>query len=616
MHRFFASPLTTNQVAEALNMQRTNVSSCLNDLVSEGKIQKTNGHPTLYSLQKASDAFSELVGFDGSLSKVVKLAKAAVLSKVPGFTILITGEAGSGKTVFSEKIHAFATRSGAMAKDARYARLNCRDGQNDPEICEKEAEEVASGASGGTLAIDNAGLIPMSNLRNVLEVLQGGPYLLICICSTDNASQEDIEELTGRFTMRIDMPSIEERPLSERYRIERRFFNMNAGGIKRTIETDARVLRQLLLYKPHHGLRQLEMDILMAILSAYPRNWNSHGAFLIGTDDFEPGIAASAKSRRASLISEAEKIVPSGGRYIFNGDSMTFGKVSDPMTRKLDEEVVKMHRSGITVQEAVQTIQRDLLAKARAIEMIPSSGEAGALKQICKPKVIAAVHEAMRHCACPQSIEIGLALHIQAIIEGRAPGLKIDDGEYEQFRLANPDLFSTAELLSSSLKENLGLAIDRNEKFVIATFIKDGMQESSSDDHPAILITMLGEGTAESYAAALCRLSMTDGIYGCSFPIGMDDSSIRERARKKLLEISRGKGIVVFYDMDNLRTQTEIAADELGIEAVFVRNGITDRIMDMARRARFAHKASSLANASDPSIASERTQAIITLCET
>ncbi|MDD2231475.1 MAG: PRD domain-containing protein [Sphaerochaetaceae bacterium] len=222
----------------------------------------------------------------------------------------------------------------------------------------------------------------------------------------------------------------------------------------------------------------------------------------------------------------------------------------------------------------------------------------------------------MRHCACPQSIEIGLALHIQAIIEGRAPGLKIDDGEYEQFRLANPDLFSTAELLSSSLKENLGLAIDRNEKFVIATFIKDGMQESSSDDHPAILITMLGEGTAESYAAALCRLSMTDGIYGCSFPIGMDDSSIRERARKKLLEISRGKGIVVFYDMDNLRTQTEIAADELGIEAVFVRNGITDRIMDMARRARFAHKASSLANASDPSIASERTQAIITLCET
>ena len=75
--------VATDQLAQAINIQRTNVSSILNDLVLEGKAEKTAGRPVLYRLRPESsgedDAFANLVGYDGSLKRAVQLAKAAVL---------------------------------------------------------------------------------------------------------------------------------------------------------------------------------------------------------------------------------------------------------------------------------------------------------------------------------------------------------------------------------------------------------------------------------------------------------------------------------------------------------------------------------------------------------
>ena len=61
--------ISTAYIADAMELQRTNVSSILNLLVQEGRIQKCNGRPVLYKVGREEstleECFSDLIGADG-----------------------------------------------------------------------------------------------------------------------------------------------------------------------------------------------------------------------------------------------------------------------------------------------------------------------------------------------------------------------------------------------------------------------------------------------------------------------------------------------------------------------------------------------------------------------
>ena len=78
----YTDGVTTDIVAERTQLQRTNTSALLNKLVRLGKLKKTKTRPVRYQLDEGTpntDAFSTLVGANGSLKKAIQLAKAAVL---------------------------------------------------------------------------------------------------------------------------------------------------------------------------------------------------------------------------------------------------------------------------------------------------------------------------------------------------------------------------------------------------------------------------------------------------------------------------------------------------------------------------------------------------------
>ena len=67
-------------------MQRSNLSTLLNDLVMEGKLEKLQGRPVPYRIanrpgsgSSEESCFKELLGYNGSLKNVTRLAKAAIL---------------------------------------------------------------------------------------------------------------------------------------------------------------------------------------------------------------------------------------------------------------------------------------------------------------------------------------------------------------------------------------------------------------------------------------------------------------------------------------------------------------------------------------------------------
>ena len=67
---------STKELASHLNIQRSNLSAILNELVRENKLEKIAGRPVLYKIHNKLDEddsiFNQLIGFNGSLAKSIQ----------------------------------------------------------------------------------------------------------------------------------------------------------------------------------------------------------------------------------------------------------------------------------------------------------------------------------------------------------------------------------------------------------------------------------------------------------------------------------------------------------------------------------------------------------------
>ncbi len=110
---------TTQELSEALTMQRTNLSRILNELVKEKLVRITNGRPVYYALEKEREqsCFRAMIGCDGSLKQAVQMLKAAILYPGHPMPVLIKGEDGSGKSMLAQLIYEFACEQNIIAEN-------------------------------------------------------------------------------------------------------------------------------------------------------------------------------------------------------------------------------------------------------------------------------------------------------------------------------------------------------------------------------------------------------------------------------------------------------------------------------------------------------------------
>lgn len=123
---------TTSEVADQLMIQRSNASKDLNQLVKEGRVQKSDTRPVRYWVaqdarsgpekyvpsykenrpqrEKATpqrvdvklgnrDIFSTIIGVNGSMKNAVEQAKAAILYPPKGLNCLITDQQVQGRRI-------------------------------------------------------------------------------------------------------------------------------------------------------------------------------------------------------------------------------------------------------------------------------------------------------------------------------------------------------------------------------------------------------------------------------------------------------------------------------------------------------------------------------------
>lgn len=181
----YAQGMETKSIAENLKMQRSNVSTLLNELVKEEKLVKTTTRPVLYKLPVQAELFDSdkefagLVGKDGSLKNAVQLAKAAILYPNPRkhLNVLIAAEYGCGTTFFATLMYEFAKNRRILSKNAPFVKINCRNYSKNVSVLDDELFKENSlfhKAKGGMLFIDYFDLLDVKQQNQIFSFLETG----------------------------------------------------------------------------------------------------------------------------------------------------------------------------------------------------------------------------------------------------------------------------------------------------------------------------------------------------------------------------------------------------------------------------------------------------------
>ncbi len=234
-------------------------------------------------------SFENLIGYDGGLQSVIFIARKAAASDIP---ILITGETGTGKEVFSKAIHGESARTGKP-----FIAVNC--GAIPAQLVESTlfghekgaftgATEKTVGkfreAEGGTIFLDEVGELPLDAQVKLLRVLQQKevepvgaakpiPINVRIISATNRNLEQEIaagnfrEDLFFRLNvLNIKLPALRDRkediPSLAYHFVER--FCSQEGGIPKEITQDT--LNDLMQFDWPGNIRQLENAINRAMV--------------------------------------------------------------------------------------------------------------------------------------------------------------------------------------------------------------------------------------------------------------------------------------------------------------------------------------------------------------
>lgn len=588
---------TTAELADALGMQRTNLSTLLNELVKAGTLEKLSGRPVLYRLperagrRRDESCFRRLIGWNGSLRHMVQLAKAAILYPENSLHTLILGPAGSGKSYFASLMADFARENGIIAQDAPFVKFNCRNYEGK----ESEQEQLLFGsgnanesifhmARGGVLFLDHIDLLAPRVRGALLDRIENEGNEVgetIVICAADDSEHKSIlDTFTSKFPVRIDMPPLQARSLEERFSLVQKFFIDEALRMSKTLRVNAELLRCVLLYRCERNVKQLHSDIRIGCANAYVREFNrGTGELSIYMNDFPAQVRKGFLYYREAR-DKVESLIPHNYSYTFSSENMEKvydlgapGEESETIYDVIDRKVSELRARGIQEEDISTIINADLEYDLK--QMTSRLGEGNLNKEsilkLVDRRIVNLTEKFMREAATrlervyPESTFYGLCLHLSAMLDRLEQPQRISNTRIMEVVENHRDEYAFCKKFASHIEKEFEVKLPIDEVVFITMFLCDRSMYTRLPNQLVILIAMHGDSTASSIAGVVNSIMRCDNTYAFDLPLDKDMRQAYEELRSMVQEIDEGKGILMLYDMGSLNTMAETVSRETGI---------------------------------------------------
>lgn len=590
--------ITTRFLSEKLKMQRTNISSILNQLVNEGKLVKYNGRPVLYQLADENtsgngDVFEQLVGYDSSLKEAIALAKAAVLYPEGNPTILITAKHGSGVSHFAKTVFRFAQASGKLKTRAPWILWDCKTLFNDQDkfqeifLGDHEKEGILKKASGGMLILENIDVVSERNLDWLLAFLRGEkiqgqdewPWQKDYHCITIFSTMKDTNEmmlnlLRGQMDFRISLPSLEERSIEERFLILQKFFKEEAKAMDRMIEVDTSILHALLLYEVTDDIKGLKNDIHTGCANSYVRSYNTEKKTIVLLMSDFPNYVRKGIMYYRSYKNEIDEMIKNGCKYTFYKNQM----LRDNKTAKkdiyqsIDARKRDLERHALTEEEINMAVSNQLESEFEEYfeQLCERVDSIDTLNKMVSEKLISLTRKfllkAAEQLSCEFSKEIfcGICLHVNSCLIKVSKKQRISNEEIARLLSKYPMHYELVKEFQVELGKEFNVKLNVDDLIFLLMFLLEAKKDVN-ESKVVTLIAMHGSHAASSIAAVVNVLSDDSNVQAFDMDLDKNVRIVYEELKEKIIKIDQGKGILLIYDMGSIHTMAESIAQETKI---------------------------------------------------
>ncbi|WP_040213458.1 sigma 54-interacting transcriptional regulator [Clostridium polynesiense] len=625
--------VSTMEIAEASNIQRSNTSLELNKLYKEGKIDRISGKPVLFKIKEEGiteikdtvtkkDAFDFTIGAELSLKKSIQQAKAAVVYPPHGLHTLILGETGTGKSMFSETMYNYAKEISILKEDAPFITFNCADYANNPQLlmsqlfgvkkgaytgADKDRAGLMEKAKDGILFLDEVHRLPPEGQEMLFYIMDKGMYRrlgemdvthnanILIICATTEASESVLlKTFMRRIPMVINLPPLRERTLEERLQLVKSFFKYESKCIKSDIVISANALRAFMLYDCANNIGQLKSDIKLCCAKAFlDKMLKNSGEIHIKSEDM-PAHILSGLIKYKEYREEIDSLIKGDYiKYKFSEDHAhqeNHTKVIN-FYEQLEEKSNLLKSKGINKEdiELIMSLDIDTYLKKYVINVNKESLED--LYKVVDKNLVALIKDFLDDAGkklgrgFESKILYALSMHISSSLERLRDKKEIINHQLDYIKEQYAQEFEIAQGFKEVIEKTYNVIVPDDEVGFITMFLCLDSEKEQKEGRVGIVLAMHGECTATSMADVVNRLLEENHVVGYNMPLDQKPQEALKKITSIVKSHDQGKGVLLMVDMGSLVFFGDMIYESTGIPIKTIEMVSTPIAIEAARKA-------------------------------
>lgn len=568
----------TRFLSEKLNMQRTNISSVLNQLVEEGKLSKTNGRPVMFYLSDEQNteldnlSFSNIIGSDLSLKETIQLTKAAITYPIRIPHVLYIGEKGVGIKTISEKIFDFACSQRILKKNSAFKVIDClhfdKNQMNETSFWQKNCE----GIKDGLLLVKNADKISINMITDISNMLIEKKELKF-ILIVHVKSADSISIFKDYFNFVVNIPPLENRTLEERYQFIEKFFKEEALKLDKNIEVNYGLMQCLMLYPCIDNLIELKSNIQFGVANALVR-FKRNKTIVLELSDLPASVRKGLLLIRDN-IHEIDQILEKNVNYIFTKEQtlQSRSKKNDTdIYQKIDFDYKALGQITV-LKDAEEFVFANIEHNLNDyLNKITENIDGEKIKTIVSEKLYQITNEFIQTASIKfnrvysNKVFLGICLHFNNAIISNRTKQRISNEKVMSIIEQYDEEYLYSRKFIKKLQDEFNVKFSLDESVLLTLLIANDKNQISKNREVITLIIMHGENTATSISKVVRKLMPINNLQAFDLSLDDDIETSYELLKKKIIDVNQGSGILALYDMGSIQVMLNSIKDETGID--------------------------------------------------
>ena len=568
----------TRFLSEKLNMQRTNISSVLNQLVEEGKLSKINGRPVMFYLSDEQNteldnlSFSNIIGSDLSLKETLQLTKAAITYPIRIPHVLYIGEKGVGVKTISEKVFDFACSQRILKKNSAFKVIDClhfdKNQMNERSFWQKNFESIKD----GLLLVKNADKISINMITDISNMLIEKKELkFILIVHVKNA--DSISIFKDYFNFVVNIPSLEKRTFEERYQFIEKFFKEEALQLNKNIEVNYGLMQCLMLYPCIDNLIELKSNIRFGVANALVR-FKRNKTIVLELSDLPASVRKGLLLIR-DKIHEIDQVLEKNVNYIFTKEQTLQSrskKIGTDIYQKIDFDYKALGQITV-LKDAEEFVFANIEHNLNDyLNKITENIDGEKIKTIVSEKLYQITNEFIQTASIKfnrvysNKVFLGICLHFNNAIISNRTKQRISHEKVMSIIEQYDEEYLYSRKFIKKLQDEFNVKFSLDESVLLTLLIANDKNQISKNREVITLIIMHGDNTATSISKVVKKLMPINNLQAFDLSLDDDIETSYELLKKKIIDVNQGSGILALYDMGSIQVMLNSIKDETGID--------------------------------------------------